>query len=262
MDSMNDMVTVTSSKKGILHLHLNRPQQLNALSREVLQTLSHLLETAKADRTVKAILLTGEGKGFCAGADIKELAALNGEAGTEFARFGQAVMTQLETLGKPSLAAIHGFAFGGGCELAMAATLRIAAVGTVFGQPEVKLGVIPGFGGTQRLSRLIGKGRALDICLTGRRFTAEEALQWGMISELATPENLQLRAKEILHDLTQLGPVALQCVMTSIQAGYDLPLEAAMTLEAEQFGICCATQDKQEGVSAFLEKRAAVFSGE
>lgn len=262
MENINDLIQIISPESGILQIHLNRPKQLNALSHEVLKTLSQILAQAKNDTSVKAILLTGEGKGFCAGADIKELAALNGAQGLEFARFGQAVMTQLEILGKPSLAAIQGFAFGGGCELAMSATMRIAATGTIFGQPEIKLGVIPGFGGTQRLSRLIGKGRALDICLTGRRFSAEEALQWGFLTELTSPEQLQTRAIAILKELTQLGPIALQGIMTSIHYGYDLSLTEAFELEAAQFGICCNTRDKAEGVAAFLEKRTAVFSGE
>ncbi len=262
MESMNDMIKVMSPEGGILQLHLNRPQQLNALSHDVLKSLSQILDQAKHDRAVKALLITGEGRGFCAGADIKELAAVNGPAGLEFARFGQAVMSRLETLGKPSIAAIHGFAFGGGCELAMAATLRIAATGTVFGQPEIKLGVIPGFGGTQRLSRLIGKGRALEICLTGRRFTVEEAHQWGLVNEITTPEALQSRALALLKELSLLGPIAMQSIMSTINVGYDLSLSDAFELEATHFGLCCTTQDKTEGVSAFLEKRTAVFSGE
>lgn len=262
MDNMNDIIKVLSPESGILQIHLNRPKQLNALSHEVLKALSQILEQAKHDKSVKAILLTGEGKGFCAGADIKELAGLNGASGLEFARFGQAVMLQLEMLGKPSLAAIQGFAFGGGCELAMAATLRIAAKGSVFGQPEIKLGVIPGFGGTQRLSRLIGKGRALDICLTGRRFTAEEAYQWGLVNEMTDVENLQLRAIALLKELVQLGPIAMQSIISTIHAGYDLSLAEAFELEAAHFGLCCTTHDKTEGVAAFLEKRTAQFSGE
>lgn len=262
MENINDIIQVMSPEIGILQIHLNRPKQLNALSHEVLKTLSQILEQAKHDKSVKALLLTGEGKGFCAGADIKELAALNGASGLEFARFGQAVMTQLEVLGKPSLAAIQGFAFGGGCELAMSATMRIAVKGAVFGQPEIKLGVIPGFGGTQRLSRLIGKGRALEICLTGRRFTAEEAHQWGLVNELTDAENLQSRAIAILKELIQLGPIAMQSIISTIHSGYDLSLAEAFELEAAHFGLCCTTRDKTEGVNAFLEKRTAQFSGE
>lgn len=261
MENMNDIVKISSPEKGILQITLNRPEQLNALSQEVLTRLSNIFQEAKQDASVRGILLTGEGKAFCAGADIKQLAALKGADGLAFARFGQAVFRSLELLGKPSLAAIQGYAFGGGCELAMAATMRISANNTVFGQPEIKLGVIPGFGGTQRLSRLIGKGRALDICLTGRRFTAEEALQWGLVSELTTPENLLTRAKALLTEIVRLGPIALQSIMTVIHQGYDLSLEEAFELEAAHFGICCTTADKREGVTAFLEKRTAVFSG-
>ena len=262
MDNVNDIVKVISDDSGILQVTLNRPQQLNALSHEVLQRLSHIFNDAKHDKSVKALLLTGEGKAFCAGADIKQLAGLKGPDGLAFARFGQAVFRKLELMGKPSLAAIQGFAFGGGCELAMAATLRLAANNTQFGQPEIKLGVIPGFGGTQRLSRLIGKGRALEICLTGRRFSAEEAFQWGLVNELTTPENLLTRAKAILHELVQFGPVAVEGIMTAIHLGYDLSLEEAFELEAAHFALCCTTADKHEGVNAFLEKRTAVFSGE
>lgn len=262
MENLNDCLSIMSPVPGILQIQLNRPKQLNTLSHDVLKTLSQVLEQAKNDRTVKAILLTGEGKGFCAGADIKELAALNGPEGLKFATFGQAVMSQLENLGKPSLAAIHGFAFGGGCELAMAATIRIAATGTVFGQPEIKLGVIPGFGGTQRLSRLIGKGRALEICLSGRRFSAEEALQWGLVTAITPAEELQTRAIAMLKEIIELGSVALNSIITTINAGYDLSLDEAFALEAVHFGLCCTTQDKAEGVSAFLEKRAPQFTGE
>lgn len=261
MENVNDIVKISSPEQGILQLSLNRPDQLNALSHDVLKHLSHLFLDIKHDTSTKAILLTGEGKGFCAGADIKQLASLTGQEGLAFARFGQAVFRQLELLGKPSMAAVHGFAFGGGCELAMAATLRLAANNAVFGQPEIKLGVIPGFGGTQRLSRLIGKGRALEMCLTGRRFSAEEAWKWGLVNEITTPENLLVRAKTLLHELTKLGSVALQSIMTVIDQGYNLPLEEALELEAAHFGLCCTTADKKEGVNAFLEKRSAVFVG-
>jgi enoyl-CoA hydratase len=260
---MKNIITVTpSAESGILHIHLNRPEQLNALSHDVLARLEQIFNEAKQDKATKAILLSGEGKAFCAGADIKQLAALNGTAGLEFARFGQSVFRSLELLGKPSIAAVHGFAFGGGCELAMAATLRIAANNTVFGQPEIKLGVIPGFGGTQRLSRLIGKGRALEICLTGRRFSAEEALQWGLVNEITAPDQLIPRATAILNELVKLGSTALQSVMTVIHQGYDLSLEEAFELEAAHFALCCTTTDKREGVNAFLEKRTPQFSGE
>lgn len=262
MDNMDDIVKLSSPEAGILQITLNRPEQLNALNREVLQRLLHIFQEAKYDGSIKAILLTGAGKAFCAGADIKQLAALNGPEGLAFARFGQEVFRYLELLGKPSLALVHGFVFGGGCELAMAATLRIAVERTVFGQPEIKLGVIPGFGGTQRLSRLVGKGRALEICLTGRRFTAEEAYQWGLINEVTTSENSYTRAINLLKELVQLSPISLQSILTVIHQGYDLSLEEALEIEAAHFALCCTTADKREGVNAFLEKRTAIFSGE
>ncbi len=262
MDNQNTVLPVTRHKSGILQLTLNRPQALNALNVELMDALFRTFSAAKEDHSVKALLITGEGKAFCAGADIKQLATLNGQTGYAFAQRGQKVFRLLEQLGKPSLAAINGFALGGGCELAMAATLRIAATNAVFGQPEVKLGVIPGFGGTQRLARLIGKGRALDLCLTGRLIKAEMAERYGLVSEVVSPDELLPRAMTILSELVQLGPIALRSVMTVIDGGYDLSLEDAFELEAVHFGLCAATRDKQEGVTAFIEKRVATFSGE
>lgn len=262
MENTNDVVKLSYPEKGVLQITLNRPEQLNALNHDVLQHLMLTFNDAKHDPAIRSILLTGEGKAFCAGADIKQLSTLKGQDGLTFARFGQAVFRALETLGKPSLAAIQGFAFGGGCELAMAATLRIATQNAVFGQPEIKLGVIPGFGGTQRLSRLIGKGRALEICLTGRRFSAQEALNWGMVNELTTPEELLTRAKNILKEIVQMSPAAIQSILSVIHQGYDLNLDEALELEAAHFGLCCTTSDKSEGVNAFLEKRTPVFTGE
>src|SRR6185312_15671255 len=207
---------------GILQIILNRPERLNSLNSELLSEFSDLLSSAKIDNAIKVLLITGEGKAFCAGADINRLEKLDAQQGLLFAAQGQAIFRQLEQLGKPSLAAINGYAFGGGCELAMAATLRIAADTAQFAQPEVKLGVIPGYGGTQRLARLIGKGRALDLCLTGRTIKAEDALIYGLISEITTSENLLPRSHEILNHLTALAPLALASIMKVIDAGYDL----------------------------------------
>lgn len=262
MDTVQTILKTIPHENGILQISLNRPEQLNALSHELLQQLSNLFKQIKEDKKIKAILLTGEGKGFCAGADIKQLATLTGPAGIHFARFGQQVFRELELIGKPSLAAIHGFAFGGGCELAMSATLRFAANNAVLGQPEIKLGVIPGFGGTQRLARLIGKGRALELCLSGRKFSAEEAYHWGLVNQIVDPEKLETQAINFLQELTKLSPVALQSIISVIEHGYNLSLDDALELEAVNFGVCCTTSDKKEGVSAFLEKRNAVFSGE
>ena len=253
---------VEQHSNGILQITLNRPEKLNALNGELLNELQQTINTARDEKKVKALLLTGEGqKSFCAGADINRLAELNAQQGLEFAEQGQAVFRSLEQLAKPSLAAINGYAFGGGCELAMSATMRIASSNAQFGQPEVKLGVIPGYGGTQRLARLIGKGRALGLCLTGRTIKAEDALAWGLISEITNLEDLIPRAQEILLELIALAPLALTSVMKVIDAGYDLSLADALHLEAVHFGCLCASHDKNEGVNAFLQKRKAEFKG-
>ncbi len=258
----NSEILQTSHESGVLKIKLNRPDALNALNAALIDKLQHVLESAKLDKTVRAILLTGEGKAFCAGADITQLAKLNGQSGYAFAQHGQKVFRLLEQLGKPSIAAINGYALGGGCELAMAATIRIASTKALFGQPEIKLGVIPGFGGTQRLSRLIGKGRALDLCLTGRTIKAEEALAWGLVTDIASPEELLTKAQTTLDTILGLGPIALRSIMAVVDPGYDLALEDAFALEAAHFGLCCATKDKEEGVKAFIDKRTAVFCGE
>ena len=246
---------------GILTITLNRPEKLNALSTEVLTALSEVFLAAKHNSKVKALMITGAGKAFCAGADINRLAECTAHTGYEFACNGQAVFRLLETMGKPSLAAINGFAFGGGCELAIATTLRIASIKASFGQPEVKLGVIPGYGGTQRLARLIGKGRALDLCLTGRFIDAQTALNWGLVTEVVEPEHLLEQGKKILLSILSMAPLAIAGVMEVVDHGYDLSLTDALHLEAVHFAKVCATEDKREGVAAFLEKRTPKFQG-
>ena len=246
---------------GILMITLNRPEKLNALSTEVLHALSELFTSAKENPEVEGLLLTGKGKAFCAGADIARLADCDAQSGYQFACSGQDVFRQLETMGKPSLAAINGYAFGGGCELAMAATLRIASTNAQFGQPEVKLGVIPGYGGTQRLARLVGKGRALDLCLTGRSINAQTALSWGLVSEVVEDDALLAQGQRLLNGILAMAPLAVAGVMEVIDRGYDLSLTDALHLEAVHFAKVCASQDKTEGVAAFLEKRQAKFKG-
>lgn len=255
MEITSDELTATLIESHILHIRLNRPEQLNALSPTLLASLDHVLLRAKQDAAIKAILLTGEGKGFCAGADIRSLSPLNEQSGLAFADRGQRIFQQLEELGKPSIAAIHGFALGGGCELAMAATLRIAADKAIFGQPEIKLGVIPGFGGTQRLARLIGVGRALEVCLMGERIAADKALEWGLINEITSLENLTTRAIAILKNLIQFSPTALSSIMTVIRRGFNLSLNDGLKLEAHHFALCCGTTEKQENVNAFLQRK-------
>ena len=259
---MSELILVSERETNILHIRLNRPPQLNALNHALLNQLAEIFQTVRNNASVKGLLITGEGKGFCAGADINELKAMKNHEGMAFAKHGQNVFRQLETLGKPSIAAIHGFAFGGGCELAMAATLRICADNAVLGQPEIKLGIIPGFGGTQRLPRLIGKGRAMQLCLTGERFTAEEAYQWGFANELVAPSELEDRALERLNAIIKHSAIATQSIMTTIDDGYNLSMDEALALEAVHFALCSTTKVRQEGVSAFLEKREATFNDE
>lgn len=253
---------ITKSSDGILQLTLNRPDALNALNGALLSELQAIFNTARADTSVKALLLHGEGKAFCAGADIKQLVPLDSKSAYIFAKQGQEIFTSLENLGKPSLAAIHGFALGGGCELAMAATFRIATETATLGQPEIKLGLIPGFGGTQRLARLIGKGRALELCLTGRFIKAPEALSWGLLNQVVADASLLEQAKAFLQTLVKLPPLALKSMIETIHQGYDLPFQDALSLEALHFSLCAGTKDKKEGVQAFIEKRNPQFVGE
>ena len=254
-------MTLVKLEQGIWQITLARPEKLNALNAVLLSELTLILQQAKMDSQCLGLLFTGEGKAFCAGADINQLAQVDTLQGLHFAREGQAVMRLIETLGKPTLAAINGFAFGGGCELAMAMSLRIASETALFGQPEVKLGVIPGYGGTQRLVRLVGKGRAMDLCMTGRFIDAQTAYQWGLVTEVTQPDGLMARALALLTMIVANGPFAVQAVMQTIDQGMDLTLPDALALEALQFAMTCASLDKQEGTAAFLEKRTAQFIG-
>jgi len=256
------VINTKEHANGIFEIKFNRPKSLNALSAEFLEQLYETLIAARASYSIKAILLIGEGKAFCAGSDIHQLESLNGQSGAAFARHGQRIFDVLEKLGKPSLAAIHGFALGGGLELAMAATMRIAAKDTSFGQPEVKLGVIPGFGGTQRLARIIGKARALELCLTGNLIKSDIASSWGLVSQVVENESLYDVAIAKLSEIVKLPGSALSSIMTTINDGYNLSMQEALELEASHFGLCCTTRDKSEGVRAFLEKREASFVGE
>jgi enoyl-CoA hydratase len=261
MKTSYETLKINISDSGILQITLNRPDKLNILSTELLADLDHIFKNALNASTIKAILLTGEGKAFCAGADISRLAELDGHSGMSFSLQGQTIFRQLETMGKPSVAAINGYAMGGGCELAMAASIRIASTAAVFAQPEVKLGVIPGYGGTQRLPRLIGKGRAMEMCLTGRSIKAEEALAFGLISEITPPDKLISRAENLLTGILTMGPLAIKKVIEVIDKGYNQPLDEALLLEAREFAYTCGTSDKNEGVKAFLEKSVATFKG-
>jgi enoyl-CoA hydratase len=239
-----------------------RPKVLNALNAATLEELSIALDSAAADPEVRVILLTGDGsKAFVAGADISELAELDVDSGRAYVARGQKFSRRIETLGKPVIACINGFALGGGCELAMACTIRLASDTAKLGQPEVKLGVIAGFGGTQRLPRLVGRGTALKLLLSGEMISAGEALRIGLVDEVVPADQLMARAEALALEIAANAPIAVERTLLSVDSGLDLSLEDGLAEEARHFGQCCATQDKAEGTAAFLAKRAAVWSG-
>jgi len=247
---------------GIATITLNRPQVLNALNRKLIGELEAAFLKARDDASIKVIILTGAGdKAFAAGADIAELAELGPLTAIETARKGQALTRLMEDLAKPILAAVNGFALGGGCEIAMAATLRVASETAKFGQPEVNLGVIPGYGGTQRLSRLIGKGRAMDLVLTGRTLGAAEAQAIGLVNMVVPPNDLMDATRKLAGTLMQKGPIALRLAIQAIDGGLEMGMDAALNWEAHLFGVCASTADMKEGLAAFLEKRRAAFQG-
>lgn len=242
---------------------LNRPKVLNALNAATFAELDAVFDELAADAEVRVVLLTGAGeRAFAAGADIRELAAVGAAEGKAFSLRGQAVFRKIETLGKPVIACVRGFALGGGCELAMACTLRIAADDAKFGQPEVKLGVIPGYGGSQRLPRLVGRGAAMKLLLSGAIIDAQEALRIGLVDEVVPAAELIDRSRELATEIAAQAPLAIAEVMRAVDEGLDLPLDLALLREAERFSHLCDTADKAEGTKAFLEKRAAVWQGE
>ena len=248
--------------EGIAYVTLNRPKVLNALNTPTWTDLKTAFEDAKVDAAVHGVILTGAGdKAFIAGADISELAHVDAYDAQESSRFGQDVLNLIENLGKPVIAAINGFALGGGCETAMACTIRIAADHAKFGQPEVKLGLLPGGGGTQRLPRLVGKGRALQLILTGETISAQEAYRIGLVNEVVAATNLIARAETILKQISANAPIAVKFSLEAANKGMDTSQTEGCALEASYFGICAATEDKKEGTSAFLEKRAPQFHG-
>ncbi|MCC8954198.1 enoyl-CoA hydratase/isomerase family protein [Bradyrhizobium sp. Pear77] len=249
-------------KNGIAYVTLNRPKVLNALNTPTWIDLRKAFLDAKEDGSVHGVILTGAGdKAFIAGADIGELAHVDAYEAEESSRFGQEVLSLVENLGKPVIAAINGFALGGGCETAMACTIRIAAEHAKFGQPEVKLGLVPGGGGTQRLPRLVGKGRALQLILTGETISAQEAYRIGLVNEVVAAANLVARAEAILKQISANAPIAVKFSLEAANKGLDTNQSEGFALEASYFGICAATEDKKEGTSAFLEKRLPQFHG-
>jgi enoyl-CoA hydratase len=252
-----------SNKEGILTITLNRPDKLNAINIGTIAELREAFNNVLDNREIKAVILTGAGeKAFAAGADISEIAGLNEVNGRKFSESGQEVFQMIENCPKPVIAVVNGFALGGGCELAMACHMRVAVERAKFGQPEVNLGVIPGYGGTQRLTQLVGKGKAIEWMMTGEVINAEQALTHGLVNHIcADKEEALNKATTILQTIMTKAPIAIGLVVDCVNAAY-LPKEDGFQTEANGFGICCKTADFKEGTTAFLEKRKAEFKGE
>lgn len=249
-------------KNSIAYVTVNRPKVLNALNMATMDELRAAFTDVKNDPSVRVAILTGAGeKAFIAGADIGELSKHDAASGKEYTHRGQSVLDLIENLGKPVIACINGFALGGGCEIAMACTMRLASENAKLGQPEVKLGIIPGYGGTQRLPRLVGKGIAMQLALTGEMITAQEAHRIGLVNEVTPAAELIPRAEAIAGKIIANAPLAVQYAMEAVNKGLEMTLQEGLYLEAVLFGVSCATEDKKEGTTAFLEKRPPQFKG-
>jgi enoyl-CoA hydratase len=255
---------VLYEKKGaIAYVTLNRPKVLNALNQRTWEELRAAFEDARDDAQVRGIIVTGAGdKAFAAGADISELAQSTAVEAQTGSSYGQEVLNLLETLGKPVIAAVNGFALGGGCETALACTIRVASENAKFGVPEVSLGLIPGGGGTQRLPRLVGKGRALQLILSGAMIGAEEAYRIGLVNEVVPAAELITRAEAIMAKFLANAPLSLKFALEAVNNGMETSLAEGLKLEASLFGLCAGTEDKKEGTEAFLQKRKAAFRGQ
>ncbi len=249
-------------KDGVATLTVNRPDKLNALNDQVVAQLHQAALALKAAPEVRGVILTGAGpKAFIAGADIGDLAKQGVLQGRDRSLNGQAMLRAFETMGKPVLAAVNGYALGGGCELAMACHLRIASENAKFGQPEVKLGITPGYGGTQRLPRIVGKGNALHLLLSGEQIDAKEALRIGLVTKVVPADQLFAEAEKLMRTILANAPLALKLTMEAVDRGLEMTLEEGLALEADAFGLVAASDDMKEGLTAFLEKRAARFQG-
>jgi enoyl-CoA hydratase len=260
LDSLENILVERDG--GVATLTINRPKVLNALSTQTLDELRRAILALKYDDGVRVVIITGSGdKSFIAGADINELSQQTPIGGREHALRGQHVFDLVENMGKPVIAAINGYALGGGCELAMACTIRIAADTAKLGQPEINLGIIPGYGGSQRLSRLVGRGRALELLLTGDQISAAEAYRLGLVNRVVTGANLMGEARKVAQALAAKAPIAVRYIIDAVNKGLQMPLPDAQVFEATLFGLVAATEDMREGTKAFLEKRKPEFKG-
>lgn len=253
---------LTENKDGILIITINRPDKMNALNKDVITELSAALDTVYSDDSIKAAILTGAGeKAFVAGADITEFIGLSGAEGAALAARGQEmVFNKIENCPKPIIAAVNGFALGGGCELAMACHFRTASIKARFGQPEVNLGLIPGYGGTQRLVQLVGKGKAMELLMSSDMIAGEEAVKWGLANHAFAPEELMAKTEELVRKITTKAPVAISKIIALVNEAATVS-PTGLSNEIAAFGACFQTEDMKEGTTAFLEKRAAVFAG-
>ena len=252
----------TENKDGILIITVDRPKLLNALNAQTVEEIGQAFEAARDDESVKCIIVTGSGeKAFVAGADINELAQMTPITGKAVAEKGQRVFRAIERFPKPVIAAVNGFALGGGCELALACHIRIASDKAQLGLPEVTLGIIPGYGGTQRMARLLGKGKALELILTGDRIKADEAERIGLVNKVVPADQLMTVTEEMARTIAKRGPLAVRCAIEAVMSGSEMPFDEGQFLESTLFGLLASTEDMKEGMGAFLEKRQAEFKG-
>jgi len=259
---MSFRTLLLEDRGAVRRISVNRPEKLNALNRETISELHVAFAQARHDDTVRAVILAGSGeKAFVAGADISELATVTPMQAQEFSRHGQELMTRIERLGKPVIARIQGFALGGGMELAMACHLRIASDKARVGQPEINLGLIPGFGGTQRMLRLAGRAAALELCLTGAPIDAARAFALGLVNRVVAPEQLDAEVDALANQLASSAPHALAGILDAVLTGGETPIDAGLDYETQAFALCFSTADMREGTSAFLERRKPAFSG-
>ncbi len=250
-----------NSESGIEIITMNRPKALNALNSDTLSELQDAFEKAAADAAVGCVIITGEGRAFVAGADISQMKGLTTLEGRAMTIQGQKLMNYIEAMEKPVIAAVNGYALGGGCELSMACDIRIASTKAVFGQPEINLGIIPGFGGTQRLPRIIGRGNAKYYCMTAENIRADEALRIGLVSKVTEPEELMKEAVRIAELILTKAPIAVRMAKLAINNGMDTDLDTGIAYEAEAYTTCFSSEDRVEGMTAFVEKRPAKFQG-